>query len=447
MRKTCVVALVAVLAVALAAPALAQTSGDKKWNIHGSVRARADYFENYDFFDAADDDASIWPYTVRVGIDGTITDNVKAMVEFRTDGTFGSAPTFNEFGGSPQFFTSNYSSQDNVNLYQGYVDLEKLFGWESFTARIGRQEMTLGTELLMGDNDFYTGQSFDGARLMWMNDKWDLNLFYFKINENNFNNGLGLGYGGQSADTNFFGGNFDWKLDKWGQLDFYWLRYQGLDDSTGSSIVPGTGIDTYGARWGKTNTSKDDGWFDWNLEYATQSGDYGNGPGATDISSDVIEGWFGVNFHPGDSHHRFHLGVLQASGDDPSTLDDETFFPLFGDGHAHNRVGNLDSSYTGQFFGVSNVQDVNFGYTGRFADGKHTFMAAVHKVSLDEPIVAGGEDDLGMVWDVNYMYQWSDHVGFEVNLSQGQPGDLQDLLVGGSADSASRYYGQMVVRW
>lgn len=454
MRKVCVLALIAVVALVVAAPVRAESHDEnKKWNIHGDIRSRLDYFENFDYLDVDNggsrDNASIWPYTVRVGIDGTITDNVKALVDFRTDGTFGSSPTFNEFGGDPRFFSSAYSSEDNVNLYQGWLQIDKLFGWENFSLKLGRQEHTLGTELLLGDNDFYTGQSFDGARMMWTNDKWDANLFYYKLVENNFDNGLGLGFGGDSQDTNFFGGTFDWKFEKFGQLDAYWLRFQGLDDFTPFSVVDGTGIDTLGVRWGKMLGSKDDGMFDWNVEFATQTGDYGNGVGSTDVSSDVVEGWFGVNLFPGDSHHRFHVGVLQATGDDPTTADDETFFPLFGDGHAYNRLGNLDNlpGDPAQFFGVSNVQDVNVGWTGKFMDGKHTVMAAVHAMKLDQPLVVNGEDDLGMVVDLNYMYQWNKMIGFEVNLSQGQPGDFQDLLVGGSADSAARYYAQLHVRW
>ena len=450
MRKLGILALVAVLAVSLAAPARAQDEGEKKWNIHGEVRARADYFENYDYLDVdnggVDDNASIWPYMVRVSIDGTITDNVKAMVEFRNDGLFGSAPTFNEFGTAPWFYTSAYSSEDNVNLYQGWIQIDQLFGWDSFSARVGRQEMILGTELLLGDNDFYTGQSYDGARLMWNHETWSINAFYFKLVENNFfNSPFGIPVDGESFDTNLLGAAFNYKTEGWGGFDIYMLRYQGLDDYFGSSLYPGSGIDTYGARWGN---SAEKGLFDWNIEYAIQSGDYdiptGGVGGPTtnvDLSSDVIEGWLGVNFRPGNSHHRFNVGYLAASGDDPTTTDDETFFPLFGDSNEYNRLGNLDN------FGLSNVEDISVAYTGAFAEGKHTFMLAVHQLALDQPFTVGGEDDLGMAWDLNYMYQYNKMVGLEVNVSQGMPGDYQDLAVGGSADTASRYYAQLNVRW
>lgn len=451
MRKFLVLGVAALLMLSIAAPVWAADDDDQKWHVHGDIRARGDYFDNvFDYLDTSnggvdDDTFGIWPLSVRISVDGELTDNIRGMVELRNDETFGGAPPVpTVVGDDPTFVSDSSNFESDVHLYQAFIEMNKIAD-TNFGVRIGRQEHTLGTELLMGDNDFYTGLTFDGARGWYGAEKWDINFFYYKLLETNFNPTLyalsPLPFSEASSDVNFFGASFDWKFDpKFGQLDVYYLQVQDLRGSAAPSAA-GAEIQTYGARWGKLYAHDTTDMFDWNIEYAAQSGDTGSGIAKTDLSGDVIEGWFGFNFGSG-AHHRVHVGYLKASGDDSTTSDNEAFIPLFGDNHAYDRLGGLDSTP------LSNVEDINVGYTVWFGqDHHHSFMAAIHQLSLAETDTLTGEDDLGMIWDVNYGYMMTKNLSFEIGLSQGQAGDEQDALAGGSADNASRYYAQARLRW
>lgn len=418
MKKLIVLSLAVLAAVAVFQPAAAEDG--KKFTLSGEIRSRLDYWDNAtDLTDATDDNFSVWPYRVRIAANGTLTDNVGAYIELQNFGTFGN--TWPETNG---FFEDSSGSGNDVQMYQAYIDLKDI-GGSGMTVRIGRQEMAYGTELLLGDLDFYNGISFDGVRAMRMADKYDFNVFYFKVFEgNNF-------FGTGSDDDNLFGATFDWKFDNLGSLGGYAIVAQALDiDSK---------INTYGVRWNKG--ASQDSAFDWNLEYAMQSGDFGEpafGPGI-DISANLLEGWFGYSF--GDTfRNRVHIGVLSASGDDGDLTDNETedFFVLFPDYHANGRLGLLD------WFSASDIEDINIGWAGTFGDGKHMLGVAAHDFTLAEDL--GGDDDLGTEIDVTYDYMPNSVLGFQVGYGQLDPGKAYDFP-GFEADAVTRFWAQVRARW
>lgn len=453
MRKFGVLAGLVLVVGLVAAPAGAHDEEDMenvKFHFHGDVLVRSDYFENYDFNDAlaADDNFGIWPYRVRAGMDVDFQNDVRAMIQFQTAQEFGTSGT-NFFPGDPRFFFATPTSgTEDVNLYQGFVELNKI-GGSNFSARIGRQEHTFGTELLMGDNDFYTGQSFDGGRLMWGWDRFDLNAFYYKIVETN---AVPVSISGGSNDTNFSGLTVDWVFENWGDFDAYllWLQALAIESSRA----------TYGARWGRMIESSNDvsdNPFDWNIEAAFQSGDTGNPPTETDLSGDLVEGWFGWNWnHDGGGRSRVHIGAVMASGDDPTTgAENEAFNPLFQDAHAHNRLGNLELISSNGLFSVSptttNIDDLNLGYEYWSSEGRHGLGVAFHWLKLNEEVaVPGGtDDDIGQAIDAWYDFKYNDNVAIEIGASTLLPGDLPDRIpaVAGSADDPLRTWAQVHLRW
>jgi len=437
MKKVLGLCLLVGVALLVAAPALA--ADDHNWKFTGGVRVRADYFENYDFLDESnggiDDSGANWPFMIRFGAEGDLTENVHGMVELRNDDVFGGSPTGNEavvnspgtlpFTFFPPSYSNNSQGSNDIILYQAFIDLKDL-GITGFDLKVGRQEYTYGTELLIGDNDFYTGQSYDGVRLGWHRDHWGLGGFYFKVSENNFN----VFPPGGSFDTNLWGVTFDFMMDKWGDLGVYYIDYQNLGPS------PSTGVESYGARWGRL-VAADDQMFDWNLEYVHQGGDINT---ASSHDADAIEGWFGFNLHGDTMHHRFAVGYLSASGDDPTTADNESFSPLFGDGHAYNRLGNLDN------LAVTDVEDINASYT--LTVNKHKVMIALHQLALDQELTFGPvtEDEVGTAWDIVYDYAMNENYGFQVGASSLMNGDLIDAA-GTPNDDPMRFWGQFALRW
>lgn len=452
MRRLIWTCLLAVFAAISVVPVSAAThdDGDKKFTIMGEVRARWEYLSNYtdlqDHDDETDldDDFNFMPYRVRIAANGQFSNNVRGYIELQNAGYFGNNDTPFETSADPIFqgFEDDIDLNE-INLYQGFLEMNEI-GGSNWSIRLGRQEHTLGNELHIGDLDFYNGQAFDGARGMLDAERFDLDLFYYWINEND---PFDLFFVGSTRDEDitFQGATLNFPIGDTGQVVEPYLLFLRDGDYSG-----GLGkLYTLGALYGRQVNNGDDiqnNPFDWSVEAAIQTGDFQPNGADVDISANIIEGWFGYNWGDDDSRSRVHVGVLRASGQDSSSKV-KSFIPLFGDGHAHNRLGDLDwidlLIGTGFAVGGPGITDINVGYN--WWGGKHNFMAALHQLSLTEDELTG-EDDLGLELDVKYGFQYSDHLAFEAGIGWLSAGDLLDDLVG-SADDITRAYWQFRLRF
>ena len=205
MRK---VALAMLAVAVVAVPAMAELQNVQ---VGGEIRIRANYYSNI----AADGTGAkiIWPnfFLPRraigtgagngVGIVGGIlfdddSTNSLDFVEQRTRlavradftnevSAFIELDSYDIWG---QDFRSNYvtgfdtaaASVDDVEVYQAYIQAENMWGFP-LRMRIGRQEMSLGSEWLVGTNDassFFQGLSFDGLRLDYATDMFSITAFH-----------------------------------------------------------------------------------------------------------------------------------------------------------------------------------------------------------------------------------------------------------------------------
>ena len=66
----------------------------------------------------------------------------------------------------PQFYGrwGGYNNEDRLSVYQGYVEFSKL-GQLPVSAKIGRQELVYGSGFFLGNDDFYRGLNWDGAKI------------------------------------------------------------------------------------------------------------------------------------------------------------------------------------------------------------------------------------------------------------------------------------------
>jgi len=146
MKKLLYVALLATgVIVLMAPPAMAQE--EKPFTLHGEARFGYEYHANTQDFDKNDnsDQFNYWPYRVRIAAEGKFTKGVTAWIEFQNGGTFGSL-AIPARDGSDAFFGP---TGNTAELYQGNITLDKIW-WKNFSARIGRQEIVEGTELMLG---------------------------------------------------------------------------------------------------------------------------------------------------------------------------------------------------------------------------------------------------------------------------------------------------------
>lgn len=452
MKKVLLTVLAGALTGMAFVPALAADDAEKKFVINGEVRARYEYLNNY--FDLTDNDGSgdgnddsysFTPYRVKLGITGYFAKNVTAHVDLDYTGFFGDQfnPQKDVNPPTGQFDTPYLFSTQGLQLYTGWLEIGKI-GGSDFGVRIGRQENTYGTELFLGDNDYYAGLSFDGARGMWQHGNNDLNFFYYKIAEDNY---YIPGPAGGANDSSLFGATYDYNFSNgWGAVGGYLLVAQDLA-GIGPITAPDSSMNTYGVRWNRGMMNGDKlNMFDWNIEAAFQSGDAFDPafPPKIDLGGSVIEGWFAFNYKAGDTHGRVHIGTLMTSGDKFSSADKfEGFIPLYGDFHANNRFGDLDwVDNTASFFAGSNITDYNIGYEHWFANDAHYVMFAYHMFSATEDN-GGTTDDIGDEIDLKYGYQYSKNLGFEVTLGQANPGDW----FGPNADSVQRVTAQAKLSW
>jgi hypothetical protein len=418
---------------------------DKTFTFNGEVRGRYEYLNNYidqldnqNSGDPNDDSYSLGPYRVMLGITGNFTKNVSAHADLQYVGMFGDefSPQKDIFPPVGQFFTPYLFNTQGVQLYTGWLEASKL--WDTDLGfRLGRQEHTYGTELFMGDNDYYAGLSFDGFRGMWNHGHNDLNIFYYKVAEAN---GPNPGPQGGANDSDFFGATYDWNFNNgWGTVGGYFMVGQDLGGN-GPLFTADSSVDTFGVRWNRPMMNGDKlNMFDWNIEYAMQSGDQFGPPDAAkiDLGGWVGEGWFAFNYKAGDSHGRVHIGTLMTSGDDINTTKNESFIPLYGDFHAHNRFGDLDWI---DLFGQQNITDYNVGYEHWFGTA-HYVMAAYHKFKETQSNGAPS-DDLGDEIDLTYNYMYSKNLSFQVTLGQANPGDAFI-----NQDAVQRITAQAMLTW
>jgi hypothetical protein len=66
----------------------------------------------------------------------------------------------------PQFYGrwGGYDNEDRLSMYQGYIEFPKL-GQLPINLKIGRQDFVYGSAFFLGNDDFYRGLTWDGAKI------------------------------------------------------------------------------------------------------------------------------------------------------------------------------------------------------------------------------------------------------------------------------------------
>ncbi|HYG74782.1 MAG TPA: alginate export family protein [Planctomycetota bacterium] len=162
-------------------------------SLGGSLQTRAQSVDNRrDFrYDQNDEDFSI-QNRVRINFDLHYGDLAKIFVE---------AQDAHEF--FRDRLPGNNPNEDSLDLYQAYLEIglmKDVVDKPSLIFRLGRQEMQLGREYLIGDKDWFNrGQSFDLARAIWKPDGFEVELFGgapVVFDDRNWN---------KTSDTHFYG--------------------------------------------------------------------------------------------------------------------------------------------------------------------------------------------------------------------------------------------------
>ena len=262
----------------------------------------------------------------RLNVGAEFTDQVAAFIELDSYDVWGT-----------DFRSVNYitgidapaNSVDDVEVFQAYIEANEMFGYP-LRLRIGRQELRLGAEWLVGDGNvapMFTGTSFDGIRLTYATDVFSIDGFWTKLAE--------MSPAEEDGDIDFYGIYASYLGVEDVTLDAYWLLLRDarqLQDTpyslVGSWIEDVLDLDDYDVTNLHTvglRASGKYGAFDFEAEVAYQFGDYGQlgftfkpavyGDDGADASSWATHLEAGYSFDY-SCHPRIFAGFIYFDGED-----------------------------------------------------------------------------------------------------------------------------------
>lgn len=123
----------------------------------GQFRMRTEFRSPYSYASGSNTGNPVGDHALafmrtRVNVDARVADNVRAFVELQDSRYLGEE-------------TSVVTDTAGVDLHQGYLDWEKLFG-SNLTARLGRFEQALWNQRLISPLDWHpVGRAWDGAQV------------------------------------------------------------------------------------------------------------------------------------------------------------------------------------------------------------------------------------------------------------------------------------------
>jgi hypothetical protein len=338
---------------------------------------------------------------------------------------------------------------DGVFVYQGYIETAHI-GDSIFSLRFGRQELAYGTEWLLGNQDFYDGQTFDGIKgILEFSDNLRLDFFWAKLAERDTTLDASLAGGGSSLinqdgdDSDLYGAYFSAQciagssigIDAYimGIIDDVNLEYDvdtfDVDGDGDTDLVSSNGYQLDENDGGLMNAwwlgarvfrEREHG-FHFSAEgtylFGSIENELNGNEGNFDLNAWGFEGHLGWTWDT-PTNPTIRGGFTYASGTDEDDFADgdyKTFFTPAGE--VHPRLGLMD------IVDASNVWAANIGYTGSFerhswgVDLWHFEMAEtdpiVEAAFIDPFELADGDEfdeELGNEVDLFYNYQYSEHM-------------------------------------
>lgn len=408
-----------------------------------------DLRDNADFFDARE----------RLGLGFELVDDVSVYIEVQGSHVWGGDSGVNQ--------PALVGDDDDAEVFLAYVDVGTTLpiagstGTEmELNVRIGRQEITLPGEMLLGDNSSYDGRSVDGLHFTTDDGAGlALGFAYARLVENDIiDTSTGTLPGERTIRVN--------KVDADADADFYGLYgiYDGLqdarinayllyltsreDDGTGDAVYGTYGdlnIWTFGAR-GAFDGKVGDQDMDGHAEIAVQFGDEGDTDDISAFAGELEVGW---TYQKGQEWEiRLAAGLNYATGDgDATDTDQDRFNPLLGD--VEDRLGKADALI------LSNIFAWYLEATAKpTADTELGIAFLMANAEEEDDVVAGGvprgvgadDDAIGSELDIWGGYDVTDNLALSTGLCLLMP---DEYMTGdpGEDDTMYRFFVEAKVVW
>jgi len=387
----------------------------------GSLRIRGNWFseENLSFDKDASNDALWVEQRTTVNVTASFTEDVSAFIELDHYGNWGNefrgldgdgilsggdgtSASYLQYGG--RGFT-NVDRDGSVSLHQAYIEIDGLWNLPT-VLRIGRQEVIVGSEFLVGNND--TGSNFRGLFFDGITTNTPIGEFRLRSWNSQLVQNLNPARLESSGDIWFGGLMGSYEGFEGMTIDAYFMRYKASrnDVYEGLGIPDSVTIYTAGARFAGSRSQ-----FDWDVEGAYQWGDSGLDD-VPNVSSEDINAigataklgyTFDVKMQP-----RIFLNGAYFSGDE----EEPAFNRMFSDHEYSEFIDSTD---------LSNVWTVGGGASAQLTDsigvtGAANYFQAVEDFDADD-------DEIGVEVALYATYQYTDDLAFNAGYAHFFAGD------------------------
>lgn len=320
----------------------------------------------------------------------------------------------------------------DIQLYEAFIQMDKILGFDEFYSRSGRQEVVFGNEFQFGNNNYFAGETFDGELLVWEDHDFTVSFFNGTLSiTDSFNTrdhpyptiGSGDGFDADLV-TALYGELHAWREFN---VDLYWIYVDAslgnavgtLGNSLGSTSLGdalkqgGLGAEydyhTLGLRLHGVLDVLDG--LDYNFEFAYQTGD--TDVAGVDVKGIALEAELGLVVSEAD-RLRIFTRFLFAEG---ANGGDTGYIPLFPERHAFADPTDL-TAYRARY-GLMNIiplDNVLTAQLGLTFDPFHdiTVGATVLWARHDEEVAPGLDENIG--WEIDlfaeYRHGESTLIGF-----------------------------------
>jgi hypothetical protein len=306
---------------------------------------------------------------------------------------------------------------DEIDLQNGFVELDVDAGPLGMRLRGGREELLFGRQRLVSPLDWAnTRRGFEGSTLRLSGERVAATGFWTKpvtVQKNDYNRLRNQFYGIYTTVKQLGRHN----------VDIYWLGL-GRDGVTFNGTTGHEQRQTVGTR-AAGGSGPTDAWY-YDAEVAYQTGEVGS----ADVRAFMGSAILGIRATLAGVRPVFELGADYASGDDdPGDGDVETFNQLFPLGHAYfgfiDQVGrqNIVSTHgTAIFdlpFGITTQIDGHYFWRASDDDALYNAGGGVVRAGT-----LGGSNDVGAEMDLTLKRALSPHTLLTIGYSHFFPGQF-----------------------
>lgn len=413
--RTTLIVLLAALTAALAVPAFAELQNVE---VGGAIRIRGNWYSEGSigpsFDDVQGNDLAFVEQRTLINVKADFTDNVTAFIELDSYNVFGdnfrgAGLGTGQVDGTPAgggtsepvvLLGIDNENETEIAFYQGYIQIREAWGTPiNFT--LGRQEIKLGSEWLVGNNDtaaFFRGLSFDAMIVTYTADNFWVGGGWARLAQSN--NALG-GRFEERGDTDLYAifGTYTGFEDM--SVDLYWIF--AVQDQTDSLALIGTvedaRIHTIGSRFAGTHNQ-----FDWDIEGALQFGS--TGFAGVDQDAYAATGELGYTFDVKKQPRLFVKGSF-FSGDDT----DAPFNRLFSDHELSEFLGNTDLTNLWTIRGGISAQiteQLNLSATVAYFQVNEDFGTGVNAIGTEVGLYATYNYSEDLYFEAGYAHFFTD---------------------------------------